>query len=236
MSLYCFLLITTESPNTKQDPAKSDINIQLGKECDEAPQSSVLQVIPFTNLSFHRSIGRGNFSEVYHIKFKKLYRGNTEAAAKKLLISSSEEIEMLGSLSHQHIVTVFGIAYNHPMSYLVLELAPHGSLHDYLMMNKLQPVPEDLVRKWLKESALAIEHLHDNNVLHMDIKSQNCLLFHNFTLKLCDFGLASKLTDQGLTQATFKGTWRFCAPEIINPSEGIDALTLNLPTYLHMEC
>ncbi|XP_072043460.1 uncharacterized protein [Amphiura filiformis] len=229
------MLVAAKSPHmvdVQQQPASPHkVNVQQQPESplkvnvQQQPQllSSALPVkeIPFSNMVFHEHIGRGRFSEVYYVSLTKTCKGHAEAAAKKIFIKANEEIEMLSSLHHQHIATVLGVSYDHPLTYLVLELAPHGSLHDHLIRNKLQPISEELKRKWMKESALAIEYLHDNNVLHMDIKARNCLLFHDFTLKLCDFGLASKLTEQGITQTTMKGTWMFWAPEIIKPGEGV---------------
>ena len=146
---------------------------------------------------------------------------------------------MLTSLSHPNIVTVLGFSYCAPVNILVLEFAPKGSLHKYLYIgfkDKTISVPQKLVRKWLKESAFALQYLHDNNILHMDIKAKNCLLFHNDTLKLCDFGLAVKLDDFSTTCKSMRGTWRYMAPENLNPKEKGTPNTPNLQTYFHMEC
>ncbi len=202
----------------------SDSDPHKVKKQEDTPsllRSLPVKEIALSDVILRRKIGKGRFSVVYHVSLTKACKGHTEAAAKRVLIQANAEIKMLDQLRHQHIVTILGFGHSVNDTFLFLELAQYGSLYDYLMKTKNQPILPELQHKWMKEAALAIEYLHTNNILHMDIKAKNCLVFQKFTLKLCDFGLASHLTEQGTTQTRLKGTWMFWAPELVNPREGI---------------
>jgi serine/threonine protein kinase len=52
--------------------------------------------------------------------------------------------------------------------------------------------------KFFYETALAIKHLHDRDIVHRDIKPENILLDNNFSIKLCDFGWSCKVESDDL--------------------------------------
>ncbi|XP_072024576.1 uncharacterized protein [Amphiura filiformis] len=118
----------------------------------------------------------------------------------------------MSQLQHPNIVTLIGICQTGVADLILMEYAANGSLHDYLK-DLSRSLPYELQKKWAKESALAIQYLHHRNYLHRDIKPQNCLLFEDNLLKLCDFGLAREI-EESQTTSSQKGTYRYMAPEI----------------------
>ncbi|XP_072021685.1 uncharacterized protein [Amphiura filiformis] len=166
-----------------------------------------------SNIDFHECIGEGGFGSVSRVSFKKPYKGYTEAASKTVLYAlAKKEVEVMSKLHHPHIVNLLGICEIPSAKLILMEYAPNGSLHDYLK-DPSKPLPYELQKKWAKESALAITYLHRQNFLHRDIKPQNCLLFQDNLLKLCDFGLAREI-EESQTTSSQKGTYRYMAPEI----------------------
>ena len=168
--------------------------------------------VEYSNLEFHEKLGKGAFGTVHHVTLKKPVKGFKEVATKTVFDIPEKEVRILASLKHPNIVSFLGSCQTGAVNIIILEYAKNGSLHDYLS-DASKPLPPDLMKKWIKQSALAIQYLHANNFLHRDIKASNCLLFENDNLKLCDFGLAREIS-QFQTTSSRKGTYRYMAPEI----------------------
>ena len=171
----------------------------------------------YSTLTFHEQLGQGGFGTVHRVTFSEPYKGYSEAAAKCVIDFRKEEVEILTKLSHPHIVRMIGFYENGPLKVIILEYAVRGSLHRFLS-DESNHLPDDLKRKWIRESALGIQHLHKNRCLHRDLKASNCLLFEDNILKLSDFGLARE-TNHEVTMSSQKGTYQYMAPELIDTNE-----------------
>ena len=172
--------------------------------------------IDISNISFKDVLGEGGFGQVYRAIFTTPYKGYTEAAAKSINTELvKNEVEIMKKLNHPNIVEFLGVYQKGPSTIILLECAPDGTLHQYLSKDKATaPVPEELFRKWARESSLGIQYLHEKDFLHRDIKGSNCLLFQDKLLKLSDFGI-SREYNRSMTTSSLKGTCGFMAPEII---------------------
>ena len=168
--------------------------------------------IEYKDIAFHEKLGEGGFGAVHHVTFRKSLRGRKEGVAKTVFELLESEVNIMAKLCHPNIVTLFGVCQSGAVNVILLEYAKNGSLHDHLS-DASKPVTPELRKKWMKESALALQYLHAHNFLHRDIKASNCLLFENNLLKLCDFGLAKEITKSQTTSA-YKGTCQYMAPEI----------------------
>ena len=233
-----------QSSSTHRDDAVQDSTIsnregfedqhpKVGKQHQETERNPSIhqQVLPKTTSSIHHfedsdliileQIREGDYGVMHRAEFKKAYKGYTEVAVKSINSMTPDYIEMLSRLAHPNIVKMLGICQFDVIDVVVLELASRGSLYDYLRKDEV-PIPEKLVRKWLRESAQGIQYLHENNVIHMDIKSNNCLLFQDDTVKLDGFSLAANLNDsyqRTSSKSRTKSTWQNLAPEILKSNE-----------------
>ncbi len=75
------------------------------------------------------------------------------------------------------------------------------------------------------QTALAIQYLHERNVIHRDIKPENILFDKNFNVKLCDFGW-SCVNDQEDVRTSVCGTYEYMSPEIVNEKSHTDKVDI----------
>ncbi len=100
--------------------------------------------------------------------------------------------------------------------YCVLEFAPGGDLFDYIFAVG-EGFPEPVARFYFKQLFSAIEFLHQNEIVHRDMKLENLLLDGQYNLKVADFGLSTSVEselDSGVMY-TRVGTERYMPPEMI---------------------
>ena len=174
--------------------------------------------IDINEVQMSKRLGQGGFGTVYEAKWKK-----KTVAAKvcpgNLLENLTREIQILASLPpHPHVLTFFGAALSSDAvtTYIITELAPNGSLYDYLHDKKKEPSLDQSLA-WAQQIASGMQHLHNNNVVHRDLKSGNVLLALGLLAKVCDFGTARSMAKTAKT--TQKGTYRWMAPEVVEDME-----------------
>ena len=96
--------------------------------------------------------------------------------------------------------------------YFVMPFIQGGELYKHFLYNKR--FPEEVVKFYAIQIALAIGHLHKKGIAHRDLKLENILIDKDGYLKIIDFGLAKILKD-GETTMTLLGTPEYLAPEMI---------------------
>ena len=174
-------------------------------------------------------IGEGAFGTVYKGK----YAGSKEVAVKRIRVSAmkpgdklkedfAREVSLLQDLRHTNIVNFVG-AINQPAQQqycIVTEFCANGSLFDMLHQQKIR-FPFDQQIEIARGIASGMAYLHDQTIIHRDLKSANILMGKEYTPKICDFGLARvkervSAAGGGMTIAT--GTFAWMAPEIMESS------------------
>ncbi|CAH9127132.1 unnamed protein product [Cuscuta epithymum] len=167
-------------------------------------------------------IGKGGSSTVY----KGSLPDGTDLAVKILKPSDAlekqffSEIEILTTLHHENIISLFGFCFEENNFLLVYDLLSRGSLEDNL--HGTQNVGaffgwQDRFKVALGV-AKALDHLHNSTnvpVIHRDVKSSNILLSNDFEPKLSDFGLATSAScsSSKLDGIDVAGTFGYLAPE-----------------------
>jgi uncharacterized protein YfaP (DUF2135 family) len=119
-------------------------------------------------------------------------------ADEKFRIRFAREVRNLVDLADPHIVKVSDAGTHEGTPYVVLEHLEGGSLKDRLTEG---PLPPDRVLDWLPDIAKALDHIHDEGVIHRDVKPGNLLFDHQENAFLSDFGISKALHDSasGLT-------------------------------------
>lgn len=124
------------------------------------------------------------------------------------------EAKSAGKLNHPNTVTIYEIAQEGDVYYLVMELVSGGSAWDFLHENQVYPVKE--ATRIVFESCLGLGAAHAAGLVHRDIKPANLLLAADGLVKVSDFGLAKRTRSESLAvtrEGQVVGTPYYMSPE-----------------------
>jgi serine/threonine-protein kinase len=127
----------------------------------------------------------------------------------------SREKEILQALEQKHIVPCLDAGQDGRYYYLAMPYLRGGTLEDRLIEGPLTPEEACLV---LEPLSSALTYIHQQGILHRDIKPTNILFDQDDILYLIDFGIASWLGDTPLHHGLVMGTAQYIAPEIFEGS------------------
>ncbi|OXG28291.1 STE-group protein kinase [Cryptococcus neoformans Ze90-1] len=175
-------------------------------------------------------LGRGASGNVY--RALNFLTGETVAIKSISLLSlppSSlpdimSEIDLLKNLNHANIVKYKGFARDKENLWIILEYCENGSLQTIL--KKFGKFPESLVAVYISQVLEGLIYLHEQGVIHRDIKGANILTNKDGSVKLADFGVSSRAPTAVLDQsgkskegeAEVVGSPYWMAPEVIEQS------------------
>ncbi|KAF7131533.1 hypothetical protein RHSIM_Rhsim09G0104500 [Rhododendron simsii] len=167
-----------------------------------------------------KELGDGGFGTVYHgilrdgrvVAVKRLYEHNYKRVKQFM-----NEIEILTCLSHPNLVTLFGCTSRHSRELLlVYEYIPNGTVADHLHGDRAKdgsltwPIRMNIAI----ETASALAYLHDSDIIHRDVKTDNILLDNDFFVKVGDFGLSRLFPNHATHVSTApQGTPGYVDPE-----------------------
>src|SRR5215204_650718 len=144
-------------------------------------------------------IGAGGMGEVYRARDVTLQR---DVALKILpeafaldadrLARFRREAQVLASLNHPNIASIYGFESAGPVQVLVLEFVEGPTLADRIAGDRI-PIDEALTIA--KQIAIALEAAHQQGIVHRDLKPANIKVRSDGTVKVLDFGLARAMTD-----------------------------------------
>ena len=163
-------------------------------------------------LELKKLIGRGTMGEVY---LSKLPNSDKYFATKKIDKIKADspgvqkyletEFNILRKLKHKNIVSFIDIKQTKSHYYITMEYCNGGSLLKCLLnykSEKQRPFPEDIVQYLMRQIVDGLKYIHENDIIHRDIKLANILVkfnsdedaqklnMKNATLKICDFGIS----------------------------------------------
>ncbi|KAI9480661.1 MAG: kinase-like domain-containing protein [Benjaminiella poitrasii] len=117
--------------------------------------------------------------------------------------------------------------------FIVTEFAEKGVVMDVVPYSTTKPYSDAQCRHIFKQLVGAVDHLHQNNMIHGDIKPQNLILTNDDSVKLIDFGSAACITnilDYGYRSSGSLGSPAFMAPELLKKKAVLENEKVNSPT------
>ena len=129
---------------------------------------------------------------------------------------------------HPNILSLYQILNDNEKdkTYLIMELAePLVTINEetgiFTLNNKFDnnKYDEKLIKKWILEIASGLKFLHENNIAHCDIKSDNILLGKDGKLKLSDFGSSLRMNEPEDNILRTQGNIYFFPPELVEDKE-----------------
>lgn len=167
-----------------------------------------------------RFLGKGGFAKCYEITdvdTKQVFAG--KIVPKSLILKQHQrekmtsEIAIHKSLNHANIVGFHGFFEDDDFVFVVLEICRRRSLLELHKRRKAVTEPE--ARYYMIHLLKGVQYLHNNRVIHRDLKLGNIFLNDDMDVKIGDFGLATKIEFDGERKKTLCGTPNYIAPEVL---------------------
>lgn len=164
-------------------------------------------------------IGGGGMADVYRAHDKLLDRSVAVKVLRSQFTDDEEfvtrfrrEAQAAARLSHPNIVNIYDVGRDGDTYYIVMEYISGETLKERIVREG--PLPVESAARVALEIAEALEHAHQNNIVHCDIKPHNILMTRTGRVKVTDFGIARAVTSATMTQTgTIIGSVHYFSPE-----------------------
>src|SRR6266567_2580332 len=184
-----------------------------------------------------RLIGNGSMGEIYLAEDRritrqvaiKIVRAETnpypdEQATREATRLFQREMRAIAALDHPHILPLYDFGEQQVnktvLTYMVMPYRPDGSLSDWLQQRRTgELLSLQDISRLLEQAADALQHAHDHQLLHQDVKPSNFLMRSRAghpnqpDLLLADFGIAKFTNAMATASQSIRGTPAYMAPE-----------------------
>lgn len=150
-------------------------------------------------------LGQGGMGEVYRAEDTYLHRlvaikvlPDEFAHDAERLARFQREAEVLSSLNHPNISTLYGLEESEGKRFIVMELVQGETLSHRLLKG---PLPVEEALKLCRQIAEGLEAAHEKGVIHRDLKPSNVMITSDEKIKILDFGLAKALAAESAVVA-----------------------------------
>lgn len=143
------------------------------------------------------------------------------------------EAQSAASLSHPNIVSIYDVGQDGEVQYIVMEYIEGRDLDE--VIKERAPLPVEEAVRIASQISDALDHAHNNQIIHRDIKPHNILIGRNGRVKVTDFGIARAVTSTTITQTgSVVGSVHYFSPEHakgVTAGEKSDLYSLGIVLY-----
>ncbi|XP_077337422.1 NUAK family SNF1-like kinase 2 isoform X2 [Lithobates pipiens] len=142
---------------------------------------------------FLETLGKGTYGTVKRARDKQ----GKEVAIKSIrkdrikdeqdMLHIRRETEIMTSLCHPHIISIYEVFENSSKIVIVMEYASQGDLYDYI--SERQRLGDQEARRFFRQIVSAVQYCHANGIVHRDLKLENILLDENKNVKVDSWSL-----------------------------------------------
>jgi hypothetical protein len=201
-------------------------------ECGDTLELSQLPVMLAGKFKLRRRIGRGGMGIVYSAFDEGLRRWVAIKTLPYVSLAAEQrlrrEAQIMARVSHPHIASIFGLEAWHDRPVLIVEYLTLATLADRLRRVQPPGIPE--VIAWGLDLCQGLAYLHNQGLVHGDIKPSNIGFDAAGLPKLVDFGLADTFAQDpdtaGTAESSYPSGTRFGTPFYLCP----DAVASELPS------
>jgi len=174
---------------------------------------------------FIKLLGKGSYGSVYlaqresdlgtdeYVAIKKFYMND-----KNSYKSFKNEVKILKRIKSDYLIKILDYYKDSKYMYMVMEYAPMGDLEEYIrsMYQKKSTISNKFFDTVIYQIKEGLNILHQEKIIHRDIKTSNILIFNNNLVKITDFGVSKILENNNLLAYSSIGTPYYMSPEMIN--------------------
>ncbi|QSL64367.1 hypothetical protein MERGE_001668 [Pneumocystis wakefieldiae] len=207
-------------PQTNSLNSKTNL-LSLQNVSSKSKSITYVNSKPYSRLDL---IGRGGSSKVFRVmdqnyKMFALKKVHFDKADKSAIVNFKDEIELLKKLSgHERIIKLYDSEINDTKGYLtmILEIGEIDLSH-LLAKQHQRPLDINFVRLYWDQMLQAVQAVHDQKIVHSDLKPANFLLVEG-SLKLIDFGIAKAIGNDttNIHRDSQIGTINYMSPEALS--------------------
>ena len=196
----------------KYDENENDTN-------DEPDSNALIVKLTYNDFIPLKLLGRGSFGQVILARLKinnKLYAmkilDKSQLKLKHQEVHTKAERDLMVKINCPFIVNIKSAFQDEKYLYIVSDFMQGGDM--YYHMHEAHKLDFERTQFYIAEIVLAIEYLHNNNMVYRDLKPENILLDSKGHIKLTDFGLSKMLSSSKDKAFTICGTPQYLAPEV----------------------
>ncbi|KAI1828231.1 kinase-like domain-containing protein [Xylaria intraflava] len=231
-----------EAALTAKPPPERKQDVRMSTMSEKEVMAKLIEVVskddPNMSYSKQKKVGQGASGSVYVAKVKETatspvardvlrnFGSRAQVAIKQMDLALQprkelivNEIMVMKDSKHRNIVNFLDafLRNNNAELWVIMEYMEGGALTDVIDNNPV--ITEEQISTICLETCRGLQHLHSQNIIHRDIKSDNVLLDARGNVKITDFGFCAKLTETKSKRATMVGTPYWMAPEVVKQKE-----------------